>query len=262
MASPDPKARCCAGGSCWAGDRAESEGEPPWNAVEAALSTDERLGGVDRALDFLYGDERTASLGKSAPYVPTWLGDIRRYFPARSWRSSRRTRSSGAAFEAATSSPRLRDAGEGRRAGRDDSCLQEPDPRPDTTDGAAGGGNRRPSAPPPGEPAPQALRERCAATTTVRSKSPGISAISGAVFFFFCVFFKNSVVLSKISTVHLTIRRGGRVVWTNSATVEHGRPRLLWVTPSAGGSFSVTLTASDLAGNFSTTNGTILVTHR
>jgi hypothetical protein len=68
--------------------------------------------------------------------------------------------------------------------------------------------------------------------------------------------------LSKISTVHLTIRRGGRVVWTNSAIVEHGRPRLLWVTPSAGGSFSVTLTASDLAGNFSTTNGTILVTHR
>jgi hypothetical protein len=68
--------------------------------------------------------------------------------------------------------------------------------------------------------------------------------------------------LSKISTVRLIVRRGGRVVWTNSATVEHGRPRLLWVTPAAGGSFSVTLTATDLAGNFSTTSGTILVTHR
>ncbi len=66
--------------------------------------------------------------------------------------------------------------------------------------------------------------------------------------------------LSKISTVHLTIRRGSRVVWTNSATLEHGRPRLLWVTPAKGGSFSVTLTASDLAGNFSTATGTIAVT--
>jgi hypothetical protein len=67
--------------------------------------------------------------------------------------------------------------------------------------------------------------------------------------------------LSKISTVTLTVRRGGRVVWTNSATVEHGRPRLLWLTPSAGGSFSVTLTAADLAGNFATTSGTIVVRH-
>jgi D-glucuronyl C5-epimerase C-terminus len=64
--------------------------------------------------------------------------------------------------------------------------------------------------------------------------------------------------LSKISMVSLTVRRGGRVVWTNSATVERGRPRLLWVTPSAGGTFSVTLTATDLAGNFSTTSGTVV----
>jgi hypothetical protein len=65
--------------------------------------------------------------------------------------------------------------------------------------------------------------------------------------------------LSKISTVSLTVRRGGRVVWRNSATVERGRPRLLWVTPSAGGTFSVTLAATDLAGNFSTTSGTVVV---
>jgi hypothetical protein len=65
--------------------------------------------------------------------------------------------------------------------------------------------------------------------------------------------------LSKISTVSLTVRRAGRVVWTNAATVEHGRPRLLWLTPSSGGSFSVTLTATDLAGNFATAIGTILV---
>jgi hypothetical protein len=57
------------------------------------------------------------------------------------------------------------------------------------------------------------------------------------------------------------VRAGGRVVWSNRATVEAGRPRLLWVTPSSGGRFSVTLTASDPAGNFSTANGTVLVRH-
>ncbi len=66
--------------------------------------------------------------------------------------------------------------------------------------------------------------------------------------------------LSKISTVSLTVRQGSRVVWTNSATVERGDPRLLWITPAKRGTFSVTLAATDLAGNFSTTSGTIVVT--
>jgi hypothetical protein len=65
--------------------------------------------------------------------------------------------------------------------------------------------------------------------------------------------------LSKISSVSLIVRQGSRVIWSNRATVEHGRPRLLWVTPGKGGSFSVTLTATDLAGNFATATGTILV---
>ena len=65
--------------------------------------------------------------------------------------------------------------------------------------------------------------------------------------------------LSKISTVAMTVRLGSRVVWSNRATVEHGRPKLLWVTPAKGGTFSVTLTATDLAGNFATANGTIVV---
>jgi D-glucuronyl C5-epimerase C-terminus len=68
--------------------------------------------------------------------------------------------------------------------------------------------------------------------------------------------------LSKISTVQLTIRQGGSVVWTNTATVERGTPRLLWVTPAKGGTFAVTLVATDLAGNFATTNGTIVVKRR
>jgi len=70
------------------------------------------------------------------------------------------------------------------------------------------------------------------------------------------------VSLSKISTVGLTIRQGGSVVWSNSATVERGKPRLLWSTPASGGTFSVTVSATDLVGNFATANGTIVVSHR
>jgi hypothetical protein len=66
--------------------------------------------------------------------------------------------------------------------------------------------------------------------------------------------------LSKISTVRMTVRQGGRVVWSNTATVEHGRPRLLWPTPARGGTFTITLVASDLAGNFATASGTVVVT--
>ena len=68
--------------------------------------------------------------------------------------------------------------------------------------------------------------------------------------------------LSKISTVRLTVRQGTRVVWSNSATVGRGKPRLLWTTPAGGGTFTVTLTATDPAGNFSTATGTIVVAHR
>ncbi len=65
--------------------------------------------------------------------------------------------------------------------------------------------------------------------------------------------------LSKISTVRLTVRLGGKVVFTNSATVERGKPKLLWPTPAKGGAYAVTLTATDLAGNFATAAGTITV---
>jgi hypothetical protein len=69
--------------------------------------------------------------------------------------------------------------------------------------------------------------------------------------------------LSKVSNVGLTIRRGGNVVWTNRATLEHGKPRLLWLTPkNKPGAYSVTLTATDLAGNSSSAAGTVTVTSR
>jgi hypothetical protein len=65
------------------------------------------------------------------------------------------------------------------------------------------------------------------------------------------------VSLSKIATVSLTIRRGAQVVWTNSALVEGGKPRLLWVTPDRPGTYSVSIRAVDLAGNSATASGTI-----
>jgi hypothetical protein len=68
------------------------------------------------------------------------------------------------------------------------------------------------------------------------------------------------VSLSKISTVKISVRRGGKTVWSNGATVQRGEPKLLWVTPSQTGAYQVTITATDLAGNFSTANGTITLT--
>jgi hypothetical protein len=65
--------------------------------------------------------------------------------------------------------------------------------------------------------------------------------------------------LSKISTVTMTIRQGSKVVWSNRATVAGGKPKLLWATPAKGGTFSVTLAALDLAGNFSTAQCTLTV---
>ena len=69
------------------------------------------------------------------------------------------------------------------------------------------------------------------------------------------------VSLSKISTVRLTIRQGSRTVWTNSAYVGRGKPKLLWTTPKGGGTFSATVSATDPAGNFATSTGTLVVSH-
>ncbi len=65
--------------------------------------------------------------------------------------------------------------------------------------------------------------------------------------------------LSKVSSVDMTIKLGEKTVWTNSATVEGGKPRLLWVTPSKGGVYTVDLSAKDLAGNEEVATGTIVV---
>ncbi|HEX4467674.1 MAG TPA: D-glucuronyl C5-epimerase family protein, partial [Solirubrobacteraceae bacterium] len=65
--------------------------------------------------------------------------------------------------------------------------------------------------------------------------------------------------LSKISTVHMIVRKGSRTVWSNGATLARGRPRLLWITPKGGGTYTITITATDLAGNFATSNATVQV---
>ncbi|HEY1458089.1 MAG TPA: D-glucuronyl C5-epimerase family protein [Solirubrobacteraceae bacterium] len=66
--------------------------------------------------------------------------------------------------------------------------------------------------------------------------------------------------LSKLSSVSLRVSRGGHVVWTNRATVEGGKPKLLWVTPRKVGEYSVSVSATDLAGNSAHTTGTITLT--
>jgi Mg-chelatase subunit ChlD len=65
------------------GPDAEGGASSTFAAADGVVGDDARLARVDRALDFLYGrqEERSGGLGASAPYVPTWLGDIRRYFP-------------------------------------------------------------------------------------------------------------------------------------------------------------------------------------
>lgn len=68
--------------------------------------------------------------------------------------------------------------------------------------------------------------------------------------------------LSKVSTVTMTIALGGKTVWSNRATVEGGKPRLLWVTPSKPGVYQVALRARDLAGNEEAASGSIVVKAR
>jgi hypothetical protein len=66
--------------------------------------------------------------------------------------------------------------------------------------------------------------------------------------------------LSKVATINLVIRRNGKIVWSNSATVEAGQPKLLWNTPKGGGTYQVSATAVDLAGNQGATSGEVKLT--
>jgi len=67
--------------------------------------------------------------------------------------------------------------------------------------------------------------------------------------------------LSKISRVGMTIRReqDGKVVLATSASVARGAHAYGWVVPHAPGTYDVTLSGTDLAGNVGRTTGTIEV---
>ncbi len=58
------------------------------------------------------------------------------------------------------------------------------------------------------------------------------------------------------------MRQGGRTVWSNSAYLARGKPSCCGSTPADGGTFNVTLSATDPAGNFATATGTIVVSPR
>jgi D-glucuronyl C5-epimerase C-terminus len=65
--------------------------------------------------------------------------------------------------------------------------------------------------------------------------------------------------LSKVSRVGMTIRRNGTTVLSTSASVSRGAHAYGWTVPSVPGTYDVTLTGTDLAGNAGRTTGTIEV---
>jgi hypothetical protein len=65
--------------------------------------------------------------------------------------------------------------------------------------------------------------------------------------------------LSKVSRVGMTIRHNGRTVLSTSASVSRGPHAYGWQVPAAPGTYDVTLTGTDLAGNHGRTTETIEV---
>ncbi len=62
------------------GEEADGIGQEPGSGLEAGLSADDAE--RDKALSELYDGQRGAGMGRSAPRVARWLGDIRTYFPS------------------------------------------------------------------------------------------------------------------------------------------------------------------------------------
>jgi hypothetical protein len=65
--------------------------------------------------------------------------------------------------------------------------------------------------------------------------------------------------VSKISRVGVTVRRGTTVVFSTSATVGRGTRSFSWLAPRRRGDYAVSLSATDLAGNFTRSTGQIEV---
>jgi hypothetical protein len=63
--------------------------------------------------------------------------------------------------------------------------------------------------------------------------------------------------LSKISNVAITVRQGGRVVYSAHELAGHGTPSFSWPAPRRSGSYAVALAATDLAGNHGSASGSL-----
>lgn len=68
--------------------------------------------------------------------------------------------------------------------------------------------------------------------------------------------------VSKISKVGMTVRRNGATVHSTSATVSRGPHGYSWTVPSAPGEYEITLSGTDLAGNYGTRTFTVTVLPR
>lgn len=68
--------------------------------------------------------------------------------------------------------------------------------------------------------------------------------------------------VSKVSRVGMTIRRDGATVLSTSASVSRGAHGYTWAVPAAPGTYDVTLSGTDLAGNFGRETATIEVLGR
>lgn len=65
--------------------------------------------------------------------------------------------------------------------------------------------------------------------------------------------------VSKVSRVGMTIRRDGETLLSTSASLSRGRHGYTWRVPATPGVYDVTLTGTDLAGNFGRSTHTIRV---
>lgn len=68
--------------------------------------------------------------------------------------------------------------------------------------------------------------------------------------------------LSKIASVTISLARGGRTVYTSSATRAYGKHALTVTPPKTARAYDVTATATDLAGNAATTTASIEIRRR
>jgi hypothetical protein len=65
--------------------------------------------------------------------------------------------------------------------------------------------------------------------------------------------------LSKISRVNVQLRRGGRLVFSYSATLAYGKRGVSVTPPKKGRRYEVRIVATDLAGNTGTETDTVAI---